>query len=166
MNTTYRRAPWADVLYACDAKWWQANFAQLAFSFRGQLWSVSQGARDEFGVRWVKGIKGSGLSSDPSCIVEGLNSGYQAIGLAHAFGAARVVLLGYDYSFGPNGEKHHHPDHPCGMGNPLASRLPEWRRHMATLAASARQVGLEVVNASRRTALRCFPRVELEDALC
>jgi len=35
VNTTYQMAPWADVLYACDAKWWA--WQQGAPGFRGQL---------------------------------------------------------------------------------------------------------------------------------
>jgi hypothetical protein len=166
VNTTYQKALWADVLYACDEKWWDLHFPKLAQVFRGQLWTVSAGARQKFGLRWIMGTGASGLSPDPTYIHQGMNSGYQAIGLAHNFGAARVTLLGYDFSVGPRGERHHHADHPPGLGNCPPSRFPAWRTAMATLAADAKKRGLQVVNASRRTSLKCFPRVELEDALC
>lgn len=166
VNTTYQKAPWADALYACDESWWILHFPKLAQVFRGELWTVSAGAREKFGLRWLMGADGGGLSPDPTYIHQGMNSGYQAIGLAHVFGAARVILLGYDFSVGPHGERHHHADHPPPLGNCPASRFPAWRRAMESLATDAKKRGLQIVNASRRTTLKCFPRVELEDALC
>lgn len=166
VNTTYQKATWADVLYACDEAWWAQYFPKLATVFRGQLWTVSSAARDKWGTRWIMGADGGGLSPSSTHIHTGMNSGYQAIGLAHVFGAARLTLLGYDFKVGPRGERHHHGDHPKGLGNCSPGRFPSWRSAMDVLARDARKVGLQIENASRDTALKCFPRVKLEDALC
>jgi hypothetical protein len=166
VNTTYQKALWADALYACDETWWDLHFPKLATVFRGQLWTVSANAREKFGVRWIMGADGGGLSPTTTHIHQGMNSGYQAIGLAHVFGAARVTLLGYDFALGEQGQRHHHGDHPKGLGNASPGRFPAWRTAMASLAVDAKKRGLQVVNASRRTSLKCFPRVELAAALC
>lgn len=105
-----------------------------------------------------------GLSRDPSMIHTGKNSGSQALALAHCFGARRVVLIGFDMH-ATNGRSHWHGDHPQGLGNGSANRYGMWLRGLELIAEDARRVGLEVVNASRRTAMRCFSRVALEDAL-
>jgi hypothetical protein len=93
----------------------------------------------------------------------GQNSGYQAIGLAYQFGAARILLTGFDMQH-TAGRSHWHGDHPAGMGN--AQNIHRWVRHFAALADDLRAVGVEVVNCTRETALECWPRSTLEAELC
>lgn len=95
-------------------------------------------------------------------IFHGNNSGYQAIGLAYTWGAARVILLGYDCQFS-GGKRHWFGDHPRGLNN--ATGIECWKRAFPKLAKDAEHVGLAIVNASRQTALTCFPRMSIEDAL-
>lgn len=137
----------------------------MATKFQGELWTVSEGARERFGLRWIYGHDGGGLSPDPTYIHTGKNSGYQALGLAAVLGARRVVLLGYDFMTAQDGRRHWHGDHPKGLGNAPPSRYPSWARSMNQLAVDLKRAGVEVINASRRTALKCFPRVDLGDAL-
>lgn len=125
---------------------------------------MSEGARDQFGLAWVYSTDGSGLSRDPTYIHAGRNSGYQAISLAHLFGARRFVLLGFDMMLGTKGERHHHGEHPPGLSSGTRN-YAGWIRLMGTLAADLKADGCKVFNASRRTALHCFPRVTLETAL-
>lgn len=158
-------APWADLLYACDHPWWVVHFPRIATEFRGELWTVSEGAREQFGLRWVMGTDNAGLCPDPDRIHTGKNSGYQALGLAHLFGVRRIVLLGYDFCVGTQGEKHWHGDHPKGLGNGGFNRYNAWVRAMEPLAVDLARAGVKVVNASRRTALKCFRRNTLENAL-
>lgn len=164
VNTTYQAAPWADLLFACDHPWWDHYFPKLAASFPGELWTVSDGARDRYGIAFILGVDAYGLSPDPTFIHTGRNSGYQAIGLAYLFGAASVVLLGFDFMLGPKGERHHHGEHPAGLSSGQRN-YQNWCRSMEGLAAGLKQKGVKVLNASRRTALKCFPRVTLETAL-
>ena len=93
----------------------------------------------------------------------GQNSGYQAIGLAYHLGASRILLLGYDMQF-TDGRSHWHGDHPRGMGN--ANSVDKWARHFPAMAADLSAEGIEVLNCSRQTALTCFQRATIEDALC
>jgi hypothetical protein len=137
----------------------------VAVSFRGERWTVSEGARDEFGLRWIFGTDNTGASPDPDRIHTGKNSGYQAIGLAHVFGAGRIVLLGFDMCNAADGRKHWHGNHPSGLSNGGHNRYDTWRRVMGTLADDLAARGVKVLNASRRTALKCFRRVTLETAL-
>ena len=77
------------------------------------------------------------------------------------FGAARVILLGYD--MGCNGEqKHWHPDHPTDLGNPLERNFKAWRENFERMA---REATVPIINATRQTALKCFPRMDLETCL-
>lgn len=108
---------------------------------------------------------GAGLSADPTRIRTNGNSGAQAINLALHLGARRAILVGFDMQRGTGGALHWHADHEGGLHNPFDQTLAGWRENMKSVAADAGRLGLEIVNASRETALLCFPRRRLEECL-
>jgi hypothetical protein len=152
------------VLYACDETWWQKYYPLVATGFRGECWTISAGARDRFGLFWIYGQDYGGLSPARDYIHTGKNSGYQAIGLAHLFGAARMILVGFDMQ-ASGGRAHWHGNHPAGLANGGEGRYAAWRRAMEHLALDIKRTNCTILNASRRTALKCFQRVTLETAL-
>ena len=147
-NTTFRACPWADALFAFDAKWWQVYQEEVFATFAGRKVSSSHLA-GKYDVEIIPRRH--------------RNSGAAAVGLAMDYGAERVVLLGFDLQVGPNGESHWHGDHIHGLGN--TQSIGDWPRHFKILAKHAEKKGVEIVNASRRTALQAFPLVTLEDVL-
>jgi hypothetical protein len=161
INTGYQIAPWADVLYACDAKWW--HWHQGVPKFPGLKYSMSPDPVPYPDVRILRDTGLVGLELDPTGLRSGRNSGYQAINLAVHLGAARILLLGYDLSVAPNGRTHWHPDHPDDgfPPSPYAAMLECFPTLVDPLAA----IGVSIVNCTRRTALQCFPCAALEDAL-
>lgn len=146
-NTTFRMCPWADVLYAFDAKWWKTYRNEVMTTFHGEKISASMVAA-KYGAK----VAAVGYR----------NSGACAIAFAMTRGAKKIALLGFDAMFW-KGRRHWHADHPPGMEN--ASTIADWGRQFDMLAKSARRRGVEIVNASRRTRITCFPRVELQDVL-
>lgn len=139
----FASVPWADALYAIDKPWWKLYGDRVAAEFTGERYSCAA----------HHGARRGGFKNFA-------NSGAAAVSLALAFGAARVVLLGYDLQR-TGGKVHSHGDHPRGLGN--AGSMPKWPGLFDQLARHAR--GRDVINATRETALRCFPRMTLEDAL-
>lgn len=162
INTSFRLAPWADVLYACDRPWWQQYWQEIGRVFAGERWSISTSAHAKLGTRFVRGAQNSGLSRNPRELNRGRNSGHQAVGLAHLWGAARIVLIGYDMQR-TGGLNHWHGNHPSPLSN--LGTLGEWINDMGTLALDAKAAGLTIINASRQTALKCFERRPLRQAL-
>lgn len=166
VNDNYRLCPDADVLYACDARFWKWQYeyhAEAITSFSGLRFGMQsrQTFQPKWGVTVLKNTGISGLELDPSGLKNGRNSGYQAIGLAVHLGASRIILLGYDMSLGEGGKVHWFGRHPKG-GNPP---LTKFRLHFPTIAPPLKALGIEVLNCSRRSALTCFPKVPLEQAL-
>lgn len=144
-NTTFRMAPWADILMAMDTAWWRNYMPEVEASFKGELWGYIKYP----GVTVARGrllpIRG--------------NSGSLAIALAIAASAARIILLGYDCKFASDGRRHWHPDHPRSMGN--ASAIENWPLQFELVARCGKEHGTDIVNCSRDTALECFRRGDL-----
>lgn len=133
--------PWADALFAADAQWWQ-HYREAASGFAGERWSAST----------VPGVRKLRLAFH--------NSGAGSIELAAHSGASRILLLGFDCKH-RGGRAHWHADHPAPMGN--AGSVDQWPALFRATAAAV--AGVEVLNCSRSTAIDCFPRMRLEDAL-
>jgi len=169
VNDSWRLAPHADHLYACDARWWQTHGEQVVREFRGKRWTHQNldcadkeqtDAAAKFGIELVVGKAGNGLG-DP-VMHFGDNSGYQAINLAYLWGANRIILLGYDMQR-TGGKSHFFGDHPPGLN--VGSDYSDWCRKFDKLADDLKAKGVEVINCSRDTALQCFPRMPLADVL-
>lgn len=159
INDAVRLAPWADCLYACDRRWWErhpetATFAGLKYGLR-QVPSRPD-------VQLLDQGPDRGLSTDPSVVHTGKNSGYQAINVAVHLGATRILLLGYDMQAAIGGPAHFFGNHPWG-GVPAAFDL--FRTLFETIVAPLKAIGVTVINCTRETALTCFPRQPLREAL-
>lgn len=147
-NTTHKAAPWADVLYAMDTKWWR---------FEGPNDKNFQGLK----------ITGKRRTTSNCPIAEridfdqGGNSGDGAIRLAAFMGAKDIILLGYDAKYDQNGKRHWHGDHPLRLGN--CESVGKFYGHFKKTASDLK--GVRIVNASRKTALDMFPIVDLLDEL-
>lgn len=149
-------------MYAADQTFWRVYIEDIKRVFSGELWTVSEVARDQYGLYWLACMKGEGLSREPNTINSGGNSGFQAISLAALFGAAKIVLLGYDMQR-TSGKSHWHGDHRGGLPN--GRGFASWAARMAPLAKDLHSRGIEVYNCTRTTALQCFPTARLEDVL-
>ena len=167
INNQVFSAPWADILYSCDSSWWahygdqtkSPDTARVIREFAGEKLSIDM-ASVSHGATVQRKESGDGLGR--TGIRTGNNSGYQAINLAWHRGARCVILTGYDMQH-TGGQSHNHGDHPRPLGN---FRLPDMcRRKFDSLAFDLKNEGVRVLNATRETALRCFERLTLADAL-
>lgn len=152
-NATFRAAPWADVLFGFDSRFWRAYIDEVRSVFGGQMVCMSQtavplGVQTTQGSAWFRGMG---------------NSGSGAIAFALGGRAAKVVLLGFDCSIGADGRKHWHGNHDHGLAN--CTSIARWPAQFKAVGQMARRLGVPVINASRRTSLTCFERMDLEEAL-
>lgn len=170
VNEGYRLAPWADVLYAADAPWWQSKrgcreFGGLRVSQSDQAAKMYPGIREvrlrRVGqiIRKPKGWLGAG-SNDRGT---GAHSGFQALNLAVQFGARKIVLVGYDMTVAHG--HHWHGRHEGGLNNPTEAGAARWRAVVDRQAPYLEAIGVEVVNASPISALENYPKMTLEQAL-
>lgn len=162
VNDSWRLAPWADVLYACDKRWWDAKRPKDPSEFAGVMVSQDAAACATYGLEHVPSLPGPGLCRDPWVLHQGLNSGYQAINLAYHLGAARIILLGYDMQR-TGGKSHWFGDHPPGLNVPSPFR--DFIQRFGPLAKDLELEGVQVFNCSTETALNCFPKTSLCEVL-
>lgn len=167
INTTFRRAPWADLLYACDGKWWtcvdpetKITYAEEASQHfaKENMWTQDRLAATQYGLHYIKSERRPGLSKAKGVIHQGANSGFQAMNLAYLAGARKFILLGFDCK-----GSHWHGSHP----SPINTGMPHstWKKEFLTLAADFEREGIEVVNCSPGTALRAFRQGDLDEEL-
>ncbi len=162
INAAIRLAPWADARYAYHAAdWKRPEEREILANFNGLRFAVD-GDAAKYGVTLLKIDNGGGLElTKPDTIKHGKNGGYQSINVAVRLGARRIILLGYDLKRSADDRLHFYP---C-KGRVGINDFKEWARYFETLPAALKSAGVEVVNATRDTALNVFPRVSLEEAL-
>ena len=166
VNDAYSIAPWADILYASDAQWWDAH--GYVREFRGRRWS-----HDRNGSTWphraasakidlIQGANGIGISTDPHIIYFGGNSGFQAMHLAVNMGAKTILLTGFDCGTW-GGKSHFFGEHPQRIRK--ISPYPMFRQAFNVASEHLVKMGVNVINCSRMTTINCFPKARLVDVI-
>jgi hypothetical protein len=163
VNNSYQLAPWADVLFAADGRWW--NNMKGARDFAGMKVTLDVNASRDFSLNLVRLAKREPcISMDkPGFIGLGGNSGFYALNLALQFGTKKVILVGFDMTL-KNGV-HWHGPHGKALTNPVEYRAVKWRKMLDEQAKKLRQMGVEVINASETSALVAYPKMKLSEAM-
>lgn len=154
INTTYKLARDADIIYGADAMWWR-QWEEDVKDLPGLKVSIEYRAGihpngPEF-VRVLRWGGTSGYDDRPGYVRWGGHGGYQALHLAASMGAKRVLLFGFDCHGG-----HWHGTHPSPLGNPLEQTLKSWMGYLEDLAPILEARGVEVFNCSPISRLECF----------
>jgi hypothetical protein len=171
INESYKLCKWADMLYACDDKWW--NLHRGAKDFRGlRVTQNDEAVRNYPELKKVK-IRRSGpkdqiihdfLMDEPGEIGGGGHSGFQAMNLVAQFGATAIMLLGFDMCY-LNGQVHWHGRHPPPVENPIEENFRRWIAKTDKAKESLDALGIDVVNCSPISLLTKYPKISVDDAL-
>jgi hypothetical protein len=167
INDAWKLAPWAEVLYSSDRRWW--NYYKGVPEFKGLKFGIGSGVGKANAFGKINGITvlrnsgHNGLQNKPDGLMNGRNSGYAAINLARHFGANRILLLGYNMSY-RGGKAHFFGDHPAGL--PQSSGLyPGFRRSFESLVEPLKKLGIDVINCTPHTSLTAFRQGVLREVL-
>lgn len=154
VNNTYQLAPWADVLYGCDRKWWAWHTDAAQFEGIKVTMSPPVITPD---VHLIRNAGTEGLCLDRDGLATGRNGGYQAINLAVHLGAKRILLLGFDMK--AQGDRMHwHKEHEIPTPKTVCKR---WLDLFNTISDPLKAQGVEVINCTPGSALKVFPKREL-----
>ncbi len=157
-NDAFRLDPEADVVCWNDVRWYQWNRREV---------DVHTGLKITWDLATTKDVKANlmrkrpsppHLSIDPTAITA-TNTGQGAINVAFHFGVKRIVLLGFDMRV-INGRNNWHAYHKGG--GPAATAYSHiFGPAIAKAGAICEKKGIEIINATEMTALRCFPVIPL-----
>lgn len=155
---------WADVVYGCDQAWWQhrrelPEFKGLKVSWAGNRVSSQDVRRVE-----IKPSSNELVLDDPCRVGAGGNSGFQCLNLALHFKARRILLIGFDVH-GRGGEHWYGRNTWAMANNPTEDNYRRWRAAFSGAAKTLTEMGVDVVNASPVSDLKCFRRAPIDDAL-
>lgn len=163
INESWKLCPWADILFAGDYKWWEANEGCLTFP--GMKVSIDRRACEtqQWGINRLRGNRADNRIIIDLGVVGGCHSGFSALNLAVQLFPSRILLVGYDMTV--EAGVHWHGPHRDGLKNPDASRVEKWRRGVDGAAGFIRERGIEVINCSPLSALRRYPKMAFSEAL-
>lgn len=167
INDAYKLAPWADVLYSSDRRWFPHYHGVPEFT--GMKYGIGStvGKDNPFhglpAITVLKNTGPEGVELEPSGLRSGSNSGYAAINLAVHFGASRILLLGYNLNQ-HGGRLHFFGNHPPGLPN-QPWLLQNFKARFHSLVAPLQALGVEVINCTPHSSLDAFPMADLRDVL-
>ena len=172
VNASIFDCPFADAGFSIDRRaarnWWPRLVSEVSMPLTFAVpdpWLVNFSGPPRPGMKFVRRMSGTAITSLPTLISAGGTSGFGALHFAFLRGARRIVLFGYDYAPSDAGLWHHNQHHYDFPHHQLAADWAQWARNFEAAAPVLREAGVEVINASPRSAITAFPRVSLEEAL-
>jgi hypothetical protein len=146
VNDSWKLAPWADVLFACDEAWWRLNDG--CPQFKGRRVTASPNCMSHYGIDVF--------------FSTGTNSGLRALYLAQRLGANPICMVGFDMH--PKNGVHWHKPYDR-LRNPSAAEMRTWRNETEWAAARFKEKGVQVINCTPGSALTKYPYIPLERVL-
>ena len=161
INESWRLAPYADLLYACDYAWWRDR-APPRTAFAGRRLAGEALAGELLGIPTVQVMADCHqvLTQIPGIIGAGGNSGFQAVQIAVQAGARQIILVGFDYQ-----AEHWHGPHGPGLNNPSGDQLTLWAGRLDAAAPRLAALGVQITDTSLTGALTAYPKLPLDHAL-
>ena len=144
INTSYQLAPWADVLYGADERWWE--YHKEALSFAGLKVTCQKNTKSPREVKRlrVELERHEILINDDGVVGDGGFSGFQALNFVILCGSKSISLIGFDFCGG-----HWHGDHPAPMVKRTRDKTRDkWRERFDAQAGRIKSLGVSMVNLS------------------
>jgi hypothetical protein len=174
INKGFTAVPFADVLFFMDHMSFYRRLLTEKFGPESiKAWRAFAGIKAFLNLRGrategdIYSIRSLGRFGISPSLARGLfhggNSGYGAINLALCLGAAPIYLLGYDMRYAPDGETHWHGGYNQGQPQRIYEGFRQRVDQLGDLI-NGRWPG-RVINCNPRSALRNFPKVDLEKVL-
>ena len=174
INDAYLLAPFAEILFFGDSRFWEWHVSGIEkpllrlsasqvrerfASFPGQKCSIEHGG-DNIRDDAVHMVRKKLFPIGNEFVRPG--SAFLALHLAVLAGAKTVLLLGLDGGPNADGMTHWHGSHP----KPSTEAVYEQQRRAFSAAeASIKAMGVRVINANPGSRLDSFPKMPLENAL-
>ena len=164
INAAYQLGSWVDYVYFMDKDYMLAERGGLS-KFPNKVISALEYSETEDWCYTVKGTQEHGICETPNTIAYNWSSGAAAINLAYHLGAKKIVLLGFDMKL-TRGKQHFHQ---AGNGYTKPKLIDKvFKRHLQAfeyIKNDADRLGVEIINASPKSAIKEFKRATLNSIL-
>jgi hypothetical protein len=164
-----------DAHLACNYQWWDF-YAEQVKEHPCDKWTPRKESAEKYPwVRYIEERWEDGLSTDKSYICAHHGSGPQILNIALHYGYERFLLIGWDMRYPGkisnhqyNGQRHFFGEYPSSMQHwPRTGQNGELTgliKEMETIKPE--RYGIEIINCSPGSAMKCFPMSTLEEELC
>lgn len=168
INSSYLIAPWAEILFFADDRWWAREVSEGRLStlqaFEGQIVTIAHHTKHELLWHLHRSIPSIGepLATKRDTVALERTSLTGVLNLCLHKGAKRIILVGADNRDGPEGRTHHHAEYPWDR------KVETWRnkaQEVALAVAPLRAAGVEVINASPDSTFPWWDRPDFESWL-
>jgi len=161
-NDAYKLVDYLDVHYACDPEWWDTHVPDVLNKLPGQchVWTQDSSAAEKYKLSFIPGFHKSGLYMlNRSHIHFGANSGFQQLNIAYHYGIRKFLLVGYNMGV-VNKQRHFFGDHPGKMRKDSPYDL-----FISMYNTIQPEINTMIINCTPDSALTCFKRMDLKEAL-
>ena len=153
----------ADIGWFGDKKWIDWNYEEFK-AFKGIRASCNPNnaliKNEKYDwIQFVRRGKVFGLDTTKGFVSWNKSSGNSAISLAYQLGCRRIVLIGFDLDDDENGNSNYHSGHKQKNNPPYTKFLEA----LKIIAEDAKELGVEILNASPTSACNSFPKGELHE---
>jgi len=165
VNRAYEVLPNAQIVYFTDNDFWELH-KEFMLKHAGKKIRGSIGDKANLANAFVEEYKLTGphgLETTPKQLRHGYNSTYAAINLAVHYKFKKIYLLGVDMKWGNAGNKatsHWHTGHKRIDAESVYKRM---LGSYDTIVKPLRDLGIEVINVTRDSELKVFPKVDFTD---
>lgn len=162
-NNSLFYAPDTKVHHAFDLRWWDTYY-ELARQTGAEMSTCFTTAASKYRIKYLAHKPGGGWADNPNYVYQGgPMSGYNLIQIVgNRSDCDRIILLGYDMKLNKKGHTNFHERHPIGWPTSDQRKLEIRLRFYKDLA---REAPIEIINASRDTAIEVFTRMKLDSII-
>ena len=158
-----------DVHLACNIEWWNHYHADIK-PHNCDKWTWDSDTAKKYGINYIQGRWGEGLSTDQNYIYYHHGAGPQMVNLALHYGCEVIALLGWDMHYPGKIDnktylqpRHRHGEYPKQLQHwPQTGPNGEFTgliKEMETI--NPMDYGIEIINVTQGSALKCFPMMDL-----
>jgi len=173
INSAFRMAPFADILYAGDGHFWDEYpdafeytgvRVGMAYDLENEKYYPNIDGKDYNAIKFMACSGEDGLETkDRRALRMGRNGGFQAINLAVHLGAKRIILLGYDMKL-IDGKNHWEGAEPRGKHQP-PEPFDLFIPAFDTIVEPLKQLGIEIFNCTMGSEMKAFPIVPIDKVI-
>jgi hypothetical protein len=161
VNDAFKLGSWVDLCWWSDCRWAIWNHEVLS-QYTGIILSCVRCHCQHPHTLTVSRLEGSGISERPDGVKWNRSSGGSAINVAYLLGSKKIVLLGYDMKV-VDGQHNWHTNHKFRPKDTIYNNrfIPPFLE----IAKDATRLGIEILNATKNSALDMFPKVDLKEVV-